>query len=495
MRAAAAVRRHFRPRRPSLRSLACLALVPALPACTARTLGEPQIDPAITRTTSGPIVVNRNVDLLFLVDDSSSMRASQDNLLRNFPVLMNALEGIPGGLPNVHIAVASSDMGAGDGSIAGCDATGGKNGVFQYTARGNCTATGLDPGATFISNVGGVKNYTGNLSEVFSCIAALGDFGCGFEQPFAAMTRALGADGQPPPLENQGFLRPDAYLAVVLITNEDDCSVQPGIPIYDTTANMTLADPLGPVTNFRCNEFGHICDGAPPSRHAPGGDVNATKTYASCQPAESSGLLRTVAETAARLKALKADPEQVIFAAITGPETPYTVHWKTPVANDSGPWPEVSHSCTASDGSFADPSVRTSALVREFGANGLVLPICADDFAPALGRIADKIIDHFSKPCVVGAVAKRPGSASDDCSVISTSPNGAGGLAESTLPACADNGGVGPCWQFGSADASCAGQTVDIVRDPAAPIPTAQTITVQCALCAPGVSDPTRGCP
>ena len=28
---------------------------------------------------------NRNVDLLFLVDDSSSMRLSQDNLRRNFP--------------------------------------------------------------------------------------------------------------------------------------------------------------------------------------------------------------------------------------------------------------------------------------------------------------------------------------------------------------------------------------------------------------------------
>ena len=30
---------------------------------------------------------NRNVDILFLVDDSSSMRLSQDNLQRNFPVV------------------------------------------------------------------------------------------------------------------------------------------------------------------------------------------------------------------------------------------------------------------------------------------------------------------------------------------------------------------------------------------------------------------------
>src|SRR5438477_9832741 len=48
---------------------------------------------------------NRNVDLLFLIDDSSSMRLSQDNLRRNFPVLMQQLEDLPGGLPNIHVAV------------------------------------------------------------------------------------------------------------------------------------------------------------------------------------------------------------------------------------------------------------------------------------------------------------------------------------------------------------------------------------------------------
>ena len=99
----------------------------------------------------------------------------------------------------MHVAVVSQDMGAGDGSIASCDATGGKNGIFQYTARGNCVATTLEPGATYISNVAGVANYTGNLRDVFACIAALGNSGCGFEHQFAALLRALGADGQPPP--------------------------------------------------------------------------------------------------------------------------------------------------------------------------------------------------------------------------------------------------------------------------------------------------------
>ena len=36
---------------------------------------------------------------------------------------MNTLQNLPGGMPNVHIAVISSDMGAGDGTVAGCDST------------------------------------------------------------------------------------------------------------------------------------------------------------------------------------------------------------------------------------------------------------------------------------------------------------------------------------------------------------------------------------
>src|SRR6476646_6839103 len=87
------------------------------------------VDPLPPRT-SHYVASNRNVDLLFLIDDSSSMRLSQDNLMRNFPTLMNTLQNLPGGMPNVHIGVISSDMGAGDGSVAGCDTTGGKNGIF-----------------------------------------------------------------------------------------------------------------------------------------------------------------------------------------------------------------------------------------------------------------------------------------------------------------------------------------------------------------------------
>ena len=62
--------------------------------------------------------INRNVDILFLMDDSSSMRLAQDNLRRELADLHDPSARAAVGLPNVHIAVVSQDMGAGDGSIS-----------------------------------------------------------------------------------------------------------------------------------------------------------------------------------------------------------------------------------------------------------------------------------------------------------------------------------------------------------------------------------------
>ena len=350
----------------------------------------------------GVVVSNRNFDLLFLIDDSSSMRLAQANLERSFPAFMTRLRTAPLGLPNIHVAVISSDMGAGDGSVASCDTTGGKQGIFQYTPRGTCTATGLQAGSTYISDIGGTRNYTGNLENVFTCIAALGETGCGFEHQFAAVLRSLGADGRAAPAENQGFLRPDAYLGVIMITNEDDCSAAPGVPLFDTGSNTNIASQLGPPANFRCGEFGHICDSAAgagmhPSRVAPNNNMSAMVSYTNCRSNDNEGYLLSALDVANRLKALKSDPSQVIVAAITGPPTPYIVTWRAPSTADTScgaascPWPVIAHSCTASDGSFADPPVRVSDLVGHFGSNGLRFSICGD-IGAAMQGVADKII-------------------------------------------------------------------------------------------------------
>jgi len=335
----------------------------------------------------GTFTPTRKVDMLFLVDDSSETTRLQTTFLNNFPVFLTTLRGLSGPPADLHIAVVSSDLGAGDGSIGGCNAAGGDQGIFRHTARGACTSTGLTPGATFIADNGAVANYTGNLVDVFDCIAALGENGCGFEHQLAAVARALGADGMPPPEENQGFLRPDAYLFIMLVTNEDDCSAPPGSSLFDSTMNSASA-PLGYVGSYRCNEFGHLCDGARPPRLPPDGNAADVIALEGCHSAESAGMLIPIASLVAQLRALKPFPDQqIIVAALAGPREPYEVHWLVR-SGETAPRPHVAHSCTAPDLSWADPAVRIADWVNAFGANGLFLSACDTSFAPSLDRLA-----------------------------------------------------------------------------------------------------------
>jgi hypothetical protein len=352
------------------------------------------------QTETRAVISNRNLDVLFMIDNSSSMLLSQTNLLRNIPIFMKVLEDLPGGLPNIHVAVVSSDMGAGSGQTPSCT-TSGDDGIFQSAPRGTCMSTTLLPGATFISNVGGTTNYTApDIATVFSCIAALGQEGCGFERPFASVLRALGADGRPMPPENQGFLRSDALLAIVLVTNEDDCSARDGsgAALYALENDAQLTSDYGAPNQYRCSEFGHLCDGVRPPRMAPNGQAGDTVTLQNCTSSECDGVLTPVAEVAARIKALKTAPaSEILIAAITGPVTPYEVRWAAPSVADTScgmascPWPQIAPSCTAADDSYADPAVRVTQLASLFGANGFVSSICDTDFAPALQQIAGRI--------------------------------------------------------------------------------------------------------
>jgi hypothetical protein len=260
-----------------------------------------------------------------------------------------------------------------------------------------------------------------------------------------------------------------------------------------------MASQLGPPANFRCNEFGHMCTrggGAPmhPDRNAPNLDVAAMVSYDTCSSNDTEGYLLSAADTANRIKSLKNDPGQVLVAAITGPATPYTVTWKAPSSTDTScntnmqtcPWPVIAHSCTASDGSFADPGVRIADFVNQFGANGLLLPICATDFAPSLQRIGDLINATLQPPCITQAIATKA-NGNPDCTVVSHTQNNSGVYVDSVVSYCGDNGNAAPCWTLvpptmPSAACPNTAQVIQISMDPNLPASTAQNATVNCAL-------------
>src|SRR5262245_42834079 len=62
-----------------------------------------------TAGAGGAFVPTRDVDLLFMIDNSSSTRLLQTNLLNNFPTFITTLQNQTQGLPNIHIAVITSD--------------------------------------------------------------------------------------------------------------------------------------------------------------------------------------------------------------------------------------------------------------------------------------------------------------------------------------------------------------------------------------------------
>ena len=281
-------------------------------------------------------------------------------------------------------------------------------------------------------------------------MTALGDQGCGFEHQLSSISRALGADGSPAPTSNAGFLRPDAQLAIIVLSNEDDCSAPAGTVLYSLNGGQqNIANPLGPIANYRCNQFGHLCvDPAasgsscltepPPQPPADAQLVATTPTLnlTDCESDDSSGMLTSVSAFVNGIRALKADPDnQIVVGAIVAPPTPYAVAWLPESGGiNTTPgelWPLVEHSCgpvggddvnpagqTTTDDSFGDPAVRIGQWVRAFGANGVSASICDGNYGSAFSAIVSKIGAHL------------PGGS------VSVSGSGGTGGTAGALPIC-----------------------------------------------------------
>jgi hypothetical protein len=326
------------------------------------------------------------VDLLFLIDDSASMAPLQAKLRQRMGDFMGVLQMLPGGMPDLHVAVVSSSLGAGVyGNVTGCfpGTAGNLDGNFQH--KSGC---GLPAGQTFLRTTGGaapMTNFTGDIATVFSCIADLGQGGCGFEHQFDAVRLAL-QKAEVPGTENYGFLRPDAMLSVVFLTNEDDCSVPADSMLFDPNQQST-SEPLGGLQSYRCSEFGHRCD-QPMPHAAPGMPVAMT----GCHSAED-GKLVTVQGVIDFLYSLKPGaPQNVFVALIAGPTAPYVIKPQQFMIGNGGieTQPQVVHSCTSGTAGteYADPAIRLNQLAAAFAPNSVVSSICADDFSTTMTTIA-----------------------------------------------------------------------------------------------------------
>ena len=434
---------------PRLRlSLAITACAATLWACTGHPLQAP--DPRPEAQTDLPFLVTpeNKLDLLFLVDNSRSMAQEQASLARNFPRFMEELQKF--GEVDLHLAVISSDVGAGGINNDNCKETG-HSGIFR--TGNNC---GLAPGATFLTiGKDGSKNFTGQLADVFGCVATLGTGGCGYEHQLQSLRTALYRP------EQKDFLRADAHLGIVLITDEDDCSGEPDATLYS-------GDRPGEAPNLRCATAGHVCGGM---------DIPAapfTSALASCKPYEHPGdaaskqqRLINVSEVVSQIKALKAGGGQkLVVSAIMGwddrPGASYRIE-----ATSGGL--DLAPICSApNDGPWSMPAVRLKSFVDAFGDLGSWHSMCEPDLAPAIQEMGTTITDVIRvdgvclPPLTRDTDTARPGL-QPECNVVAAFPAGPGAAPRKrVVPSCA--AAAAPCWEL-TDHARCPGRYLR-VSDP-----------------------------
>lgn len=154
------------------------------------------------------------VDLLFVVDNSSSMKDEQDNLVASFPGFVQEIQQQLVDAESLHIGVVSTDKY--EGNENPCDGVLG--GLVTQTDGSNSSNQYCGP---FVSG----KRYMteqDDLATRFACAAQVGTSGDSNEKPLQAALRALGPDLAQPGQCNEGFVREDALLVLVVITDEEE---------------------------------------------------------------------------------------------------------------------------------------------------------------------------------------------------------------------------------------------------------------------------------
>ena len=155
------------------------------------------------------------MDIVFVVDNSGSMQEEQQNLASNFPMFASLLKSytVNNGQPlDFRVALTTTgrtidysiDLGGGLGTFP--EHEDGQNGEFQNNC--NSTKRWLEPGDP-------------NMEQTLACRANVGTNGPSIEMPMLMSHWALKERATD---TNTGFLRDDALLAIVMITDEDDSS-------------------------------------------------------------------------------------------------------------------------------------------------------------------------------------------------------------------------------------------------------------------------------
>ncbi|MCE9571659.1 MAG: hypothetical protein K8W52_00745 [Deltaproteobacteria bacterium] len=281
----------------------------------------------------------RAVDLLIVVDTSPRAASTRAAFAAHLPGFVYRL-----------LSVFPGDYGpALDLQVGVITANPDDHGELRSATIATCAAAPSARFAHYTSDQWAMTttNYTGELAAAIQCLVPIDVVGPTTAQPAAMVNAAL--DGSV--AVNEGFLRADAALAVLVVSDQDDCSGSATTP-------------------FACAQAAWTC--TPPIDASPGA---RTSCVANSEPV---GLL-SIDGASALLALLKPDIQRVAVGAIRGPAAPVFV--------TSGP--SLVPSC-AFAGITATPGLRLDAILARF-PNHWAASACDasyDDFTETIAAAA-----------------------------------------------------------------------------------------------------------
>jgi hypothetical protein len=406
------------------------------------------------------IPVPKDVDILFVVDNSGSMGQEQGKLAVAVRDFVEELEGADIDA-NYRIGITTTDNSnpwcgatttpeAGNLVLSSCRGradsfwfsnTQGDLGDFDIACTDHCdlepeqldalmvpTTTYLDPDLKvrpWVESINGVTNLPEGVSasDALACFVPQGIDGCGFESHLESMYKAL-QRSKASTEASHGFVRDDAILAIIIVTDEADCSYDTAYDtIFDSDGDKLFwSDPDAEYpTSAVCWNAGVECSGSPDSYdecHA----VN--KNLAGEVVGEGpESMLRPVARYAELVQAIEDHKQQlrphleVIVSVIGGVPADYITgdladlyaDAEDPTyQNDFGIGPGCEsvyvHPHTMDNiTQTAVPPVRLREFAEAFGRDNSV-SVCGDDYSGAFKAVLDAIRVQIRPACFKSCV-------------------------------------------------------------------------------------------
>jgi len=471
------------------------------------------------------------VDILFVVDNSGSMSEEQASLSSSFAALIDVLER-PELDADYRIGVTTTDNGnpwcgdtgaeAGSLRLSSCHSRRSEfmfNGAviidaFDEACAASCpdewTNIAVHPSAVvgedalavrpWLEKIDGVSNLPEELSMVqaLQCVAPQGIDGCGYESHLESMQKTF-IRAQSPEEDEHGFLRTNALLAIVHLSDEEDCSYNSEWEtIFLPEGDRTFwSDPMAASpTSAACWNAGVACEEGDcrPANLDVHGEMVADAD------AESDAVLHPLSRYIDTVKALEAGKQliapgrEVLVALVGGVNSDGTVTYQPSLSDpafqaDFG----IGPGCESKAGK-AVPPVRMRAFAEAFqvGDRANMFSICTADYSLAFEAIGEAIAEQLAPACITTVVADADPSTSSlepACEVYYQESDDESERVD--IPACddVDPASVPMCFRFLTDErlseaCAAAGWNAEVVlekRDPAA-LPAAAVVSAECQI-------------